>query len=90
MRSYVCAIIGALLPAWHGANECAVDWTAQHGGQMAGTLPLLAGFLDGAPYDHSPYAPASRLAWNELYIDIEASPELKVSMPLSVPLALVT
>ncbi len=79
---------GAFLPlyalrtgrAWHAGDYSdlrrLVDWTAQHGGQMAGTLPLLAGFLDGAPYDHSPYAPASRLAWNELYIDIEASPEL--------------
>jgi 4-alpha-glucanotransferase len=42
---------------------------------MVGTLPLLAGFLSGDPYDPSPYAAASRLAWNDLYIDIEAVPE---------------
>lgn len=32
------------------------------------TLPLYAGFLD-EPFDASPYAPASRLHWNEVYLD---------------------
>jgi 4-alpha-glucanotransferase len=32
------------------------------------TLPLYAAFLD-EPFDPSPYAPASRLHWNELYLD---------------------
>jgi len=32
------------------------------------TLPLYAGFLD-EPYDPSPYAPVSRLHWNEVYLD---------------------
>jgi 4-alpha-glucanotransferase len=32
------------------------------------TLPLYAGFLDD-PFDPSPYAPVSRLHWNEVYLD---------------------
>ncbi len=52
-------------------------WTGGLGGRIAGTLPLLASFLDGDPYDPSPYAPMSRLAWNELYIDVQAVPELQ-------------
>jgi hypothetical protein len=32
------------------------------------TLPLYAAFLDD-PFDPSPYAPASRLHWNEVYLD---------------------
>lgn len=44
------------------------------GGSAVGTLPLLAAYLD-EPFDESPYSPASRLAWNELYLDIEALPE---------------
>lgn len=45
------------------------------GGGVVGTLPLLASFLD-EPHDPSPYAPVSRLFWNELYIDPGAAPEL--------------
>jgi 4-alpha-glucanotransferase len=41
------------------------------GGHYVGTLPILAAFLD-EPCQPSPYAPASRLFWNELYLDIEA------------------
>jgi len=40
------------------------------GGRWVATLPLLAAFLD-EPCEPSPYAPASRLAWNELYLDLE-------------------
>jgi 4-alpha-glucanotransferase len=39
---------------------------ARHGGSVVGTLPILAAFLDD-PYEPSPYAPVSRLFWNELY-----------------------
>ncbi len=52
-----------------------MNWINGLGGRVVGTLPLLAAFLD-APFDPSPYAPASRLAWNEFYVDIERIPEL--------------
>ncbi len=42
------------------------------GGSMLGSTPLLAAF----PTEPSPYAPASRLFWNETYADLSASPEL--------------
>ncbi|MFW6067443.1 MAG: 4-alpha-glucanotransferase [Myxococcota bacterium] len=45
-----------------------------HGGGLVGTLPLLATFLD-EPFDPSPYVPVSRLAWNELFLDLRAVPE---------------
>jgi 4-alpha-glucanotransferase len=50
-------------------------WTAELGASVSGTLPLLAAFLDD-PCEPSPYAPASRLAWNEFYIDVLRAPEL--------------
>ncbi|HEX5757661.1 MAG TPA: 4-alpha-glucanotransferase [Thermoanaerobaculia bacterium] len=52
------------------------DWSAGLGGGVVGTLPLLAAFLD-QPFEPSPYAPASRLFWNELYLDPRALPELE-------------
>jgi 4-alpha-glucanotransferase len=42
------------------------------GGSLVGSTPLLAAF----PSEPSPYAPASRLFWNETYADLAASPEL--------------
>ena len=48
-----------------------VEWAGKQGANFVGTLPLLATFLD-RPYDHSPYAPVSRLFWNEVYADTEA------------------
>ncbi len=54
------------------------DWTAALGGGVVGTLPLLAAFLD-QPFEPSPYAPASRLFWNELYLDPRALPELALA-----------
>ena len=50
-------------------------WTAARGGGVVATLPLLAAFLD-RPFDPSPYAPVSRLFWNELYLDPERAPGL--------------
>jgi 4-alpha-glucanotransferase len=41
------------------------------------TLPLYAAFLD-EPFDPSPYAPVSRLHWNEVYLDDAALPRSPV------------
>jgi 4-alpha-glucanotransferase len=48
-------------------------WVGELGGAFVSTLPLLASFLD-APFEPSPYSPASRLFWNELFIDTSAVP----------------
>jgi alpha-1,4-glucan:alpha-1,4-glucan 6-glycosyltransferase/4-alpha-glucanotransferase len=55
-----------------------MHWVGERGGSVVGTLPLLAAFLD-EPYEWSPYAPASRLAWNDLYLHLEALPEYAAS-----------
>ena len=54
--------------------EALAAWTASLGGGVVATLPILASFLD-VPYEPSPYAPASRLFWNELYLDPQQLPE---------------
>jgi 4-alpha-glucanotransferase len=51
----------------------AARWIGGLGGGFISTLPLLATFLD-APFEPSPYSPASRLFWNELFIDVTAVP----------------
>lgn len=51
----------------------ALGFTAERGGRVFGTTPLLACF-DAPPVDPSPYAPASRLFWNDAYVDLEAAP----------------
>ncbi len=51
------------------------EWVAVLGGQIVGTLPLLASFLD-EPFDPSPYAPVSRLFWNEFFLDVTGIPEV--------------
>ena len=79
---------GAFLPAyalhsersWGSGDfsdlEALVAWLAELGGGVMATLPLLSTFLD-APFDRSPYAPASRLFWNEFYIDVTRAPGLE-------------
>jgi 4-alpha-glucanotransferase len=53
-----------------------VQRVGELGGQVVGTLPLMAAFLKDEPFEPSPYAPVSRLFWNELFLDVEALPEL--------------
>ncbi len=45
------------------------EWSAGHGAAVIGTLPMLAAYLD-EPFEPSPYAPVSRLFWNEFYLDV--------------------
>ncbi len=54
-------------------------WIGSLGGRAVGTLPLFAAFLDPGvrPFEPSPYAPATRLFWNELYLDLEHAPGLE-------------
>jgi 4-alpha-glucanotransferase len=51
-------------------------WAGEIGGSMLGSLPLYPSFLD-PPADPSPYLPVSRLAYNELYVDVTSLPELE-------------
>jgi 4-alpha-glucanotransferase len=46
------------------------------GGNIIATLPVLPVFLN-EPFEPGPYAPVSRLLWNEFYVDINAIPELQ-------------
>jgi 4-alpha-glucanotransferase len=63
------------------------QWVAKKGGAYVATLPILAQFLDEA-YNISPYGPASRLFWNELYLENEAPaqlpPELRADLAASL------
>jgi 4-alpha-glucanotransferase len=59
--------------------ESLMEWVSGLGGRVAATLPMLASFLGDRPYDHSPYSPASKLFWNELYLDVTNVPELQRS-----------
>ena len=54
--------------------ETLMDWMHTLGGSVLGTLPLLGAFLD-EPFEPGPYSPATRLFWNEFYIDLERIPE---------------
>ncbi|HSU81270.1 MAG TPA: 4-alpha-glucanotransferase [Thermoanaerobaculia bacterium] len=60
--------------------ETLAEWTSGLGGGVVATLPLLATFLD-EPFEPSPYAPASRLFWNELYVDPRRLPEMEDCLP---------
>ena len=66
--------------SWGGGSfsdlETLSAWMASLGGQVLATLPLLATFLNDI-FEPSPYLPASRLFWNEFYLDINQIPELE-------------
>jgi 4-alpha-glucanotransferase len=53
-------------------------WLDGLGGNFVATLPFMAAFLD-KPFEPGPYSPASRLFWNEFYINLEKIPELEKS-----------
>lgn len=53
-------------------------WADAHGARAFATLPLLPAFLD-EPFDPSPYAPISRLFWNELFADVTRSAEFSAA-----------
>jgi 4-alpha-glucanotransferase len=59
---------------------------AARGGGYVATLPLLAASLD-EPCEFSPYAPTSRMFWNELYLDLAAlAGELGAEPPAAPPI----
>ncbi|MFC1909258.1 4-alpha-glucanotransferase [Chloroflexota bacterium] len=78
---------GAFLPlyalhtdrSWGGGDfsdlGALASWVAGMGGSVVATLPLLATMLNDI-YETSPYLPASRLLWNEFYLDIHEIQEL--------------
>ncbi|HWD24790.1 MAG TPA: 4-alpha-glucanotransferase, partial [Acidimicrobiales bacterium] len=53
-------------------------WAAAHGATFVGTLPLYPAFYE-EHFDVSPYRPVSRVAWNEIYLDVERLPEVAAS-----------
>ena len=57
------------------------DWSAELGGSIVASLPLLAALMGQPVCEPSPYSPASRLFWNEFYLDIEGIPEFSQSAP---------
>jgi 4-alpha-glucanotransferase len=59
---------------------------AARGGRYVATLPVLAASLD-EPCEFSPYAPTSRMFWNELYLDLAAlAAEIGAPPPVAPPI----
>jgi len=56
------------------------DRVRSMGGDAVAVLPLLASFLD-EPFNPSPYAPVSRLFWNEFYLDVSRIAEFAACRP---------
>lgn len=54
--------------------EALMRWVAEQGGSLVATLPLLSTLWEQGG-DPSPYQPASRLFWNEFYLDVTRVPE---------------
>ena len=56
------------------------DWISGTGASVMGTLPVMSAFMEHPICEPSPYSPASRLFWNEFFIDITAIPEFRDSV----------
>ncbi len=56
-----------------GDLEALMEWTSACGGNLVATLPLLSTLWELTD-DPSPYNPASRLFWNEFYLDVKRVP----------------
>jgi 4-alpha-glucanotransferase len=56
-----------------------LQYVSARGGGIVSSLPVLSAFLGKSIFEPSPYSPASRLFWNEFYIDVTASPEFSNS-----------
>ncbi|MHB0968868.1 MAG: 4-alpha-glucanotransferase [Thermoanaerobaculia bacterium] len=52
-------------------------WAELNGTGFLGILPTLPAYLD-EPLEPSPYAPVSRLFWNEIFVDVGRIPELAI------------
>jgi 4-alpha-glucanotransferase len=52
-----------------GTLKALFEAVERRGGRYVATLPILAQFLD-EPCQFSPYSPASRLYWNEMFLDL--------------------
>jgi 4-alpha-glucanotransferase len=72
------ALPGSFGPGDFTRMRMLAEWTAGLGGDLVGSTPLNAAFLD-QPFEPSPYLPVSRLHWNELYADPAATPEWATS-----------
>jgi len=62
------------------------DWVADQGGNCVATLPIQAAFSDHGD-GVSPYSPATRLFWDEMYLDVDHVPELAQSPAATALLA---
>jgi 4-alpha-glucanotransferase len=51
------------------------EWAHRLGANAVATLPLMAQFLGEPGFDPGPYAPATRLFWNEFYVDLHRATE---------------
>jgi 4-alpha-glucanotransferase len=61
-------------------------FVSARGGRYVATLPVLAASLD-EPCEFSPYAPISRMFWNELYLDLAAlAAEIGAPPPVAPPI----
>ena len=68
-----------------GSLRLLFEQVSKRGGRYVATLPILAAFLD-EPCHVSPYSPASRHYWNELYLDLGAiAAEVGLPAPIAPP-----